>query len=96
MIVTQWGLQMRRGVHIAKFYLYGSASWGFCRLRPLARSIWEQTTEKARLARSNGPDLHHNSVHVMIYPSKSQALRHSADPVRCRGAAEDKIMPFGI
>ena len=31
--------------------------------------LWEHKTEKARLARSNGPDLYHNYVHVMIFPS---------------------------
>ena len=57
MIVTQWGLQMRRGVPITIFHFYNSVSWISGRSSSLARSLWEQKTEKARLARSNGPDL---------------------------------------
>lgn len=65
-MVTQWGLQMRRGVlHISLIY-YASVFWISSSPRSLPLSLWEQQTEMARFARSNGPDVHQNSVHMMI------------------------------
>ena len=48
------------------FHYYGSVTWFSRPSRSLALLLWEQKTETARFARSNGPDVYQNSVHMMI------------------------------
>ena len=62
MIVTQWGLQTRRGVPFIFFFSFFFNTGLYLEFlvlsRSLASSLWEQKTEMARFARSKGPEVH--------------------------------------